>query len=347
VKELVSPRAGEIAWRAYTDRPITPHELRFRSLYSAAKHGTETGIVRRTDPTLARRYDTTLHVFRERADPIDDVPPIGNMTVGIVSEVGAAVDAFAVGDVVYGWFGVRETHTTTTERVWRVPAGVEPSATLCIDPADYALCGVRDGGLRLGDDAAVFGLGAIGLMAVQLLRIAGAREIVAVDPLGERRDLALALGATHAIDPTAEDAGLAIKERTHGGVDVAYEISGNHHALHAAVRAARFGGTIVTIGLLLGEAKGLDLGLEWHFNRQRIVASRSASEPNVDHPRWNRERLRGTILDLLRDGRLSTHGILGPFVPFEGALEAYREVLERPGSGIKLTITYDAARENA
>ena len=347
MKELVSPRAGEIVWRTYAERPITPNELRFRSLYSAAKHGTETGLVRRTDPTLARHHDTSLHVFRERADTIDDVLPMGNMTVGIVSEVGAAVDAFAVGDLVYGWFGVRETHTTTPERVWKVPAGVEPSATLCLDPADYALCGVRDGGLRIGDDAAVFGLGAIGLMVVQLLRTAGAREIVALDPLAERRDLALVLGATHALDPTAEDAGLAIKERTHGGVDVAYEISGNHHALQAAVRATRFGGTIVTIGLLLGEARGLDLGLEWHFNRQRIVASRSASEPNVDHPRWNRDRLRGTILNLLRDGRLSTRGILGPFVPFDRALEAYREVLDRPASGIKLTITYDAAREVA
>lgn len=347
MKELVSPRANEVAWRGYTERPMAHHELRFRSLYTAAKHGTETGLVRRTDPTLAQHYDTSLHVFRARTAPIGDELRVGNMTVGIVSEVGAAVDAFAVGDLVYGWFGVRETHTTTPDRVWKVPAGVEPTATLCLDPADYALCGVRDGDLRIGDDAAVFGLGAIGLMAVQLVRIAGAREIIAVDPLPERRELARALGATHAIDPLGEDAGLAIKERTQGGVDVAYEVSGNARALQDALRGARFGGTIVTIGLLLGEARGLDLGLEWHFNRQRIVASRSASEPNLDHPRWNRDRLRGTILNLLRDGRLATRGILGPFVPFEGALEAYREVLDRPGSGIKLTVTYDAAREIA
>ena len=40
MRELVSPRAGEIEWRTYAERPITPNELRFRSLYSAAKHGT-------------------------------------------------------------------------------------------------------------------------------------------------------------------------------------------------------------------------------------------------------------------------------------------------------------------
>ena len=344
MKELVSPRSGVVAWRDYAERPLAPHEVRFRSLFTAAKHGTEAGLVRRTDPTLAQQYDADLNVFRDRPEPLEVVIPVGNMTAGVVTEVGVEVDAFAPGDPVYGWFGVRETHTTTPARLRRVPSGVEPSAPLVLDPGDYALCGLRDGGVRIGDDAAVFGLGAIGLMAVQLLRIAGAHHIVAVDPVAARRELALKLGATHAIDPVTHDAGLEIKER-HGGADVAFEISGRARALQSAIRATRFGGTIVTIGLLLGEARGLDLGLEWHFNRQRIVASRSASEPNLDHPRWDRERLRGTLLDLLRDGRLTSRGILGPFVPFAGALEAYREVLDRPGAGIKLTVTYDGAPE--
>lgn len=344
MRELVSPRAGIVTWRDYVERPLAPHEVRFRSRFTAAKHGTESGLVARTDPTLAHRYDEGLHVFRDRPQPIESTLPIGNMTAGVVTEVGADVDGFVPGDPVFGWFGVRETHTTTPDRLRRVPDGVEPSATLLLDPGDYALCGLRDGGLRIGDDTAVFGLGAIGLMAVQLVRIAGARRIVAVDPVEARRELALTLGATHVLDPVALDAGLAIKEQ-HGGVDVAFEISGRAHALQAAIRATRFGGTVVTVGLLLGAAQGLDLGLEWHFNRQRLVASRSASEPNLDHPRWDRERLRGTVLDLLRDGRLTSRGILGPFVPFAEAREAYREVLQRPGAGIKLTVVYDADPE--
>ena len=74
-------------------------------------------------------------------------------------------------------------------------------------PAGVTLgCGVITGagavlrsyGLRAGQDFAVFGAGGVGLSAVMAARIAGARRIVAVEPLAWRRELALELGATHA-----------------------------------------------------------------------------------------------------------------------------------------------------
>lgn len=343
MRELVSEQPGAVTWREYDDPPLQPGQVRIESLLTAVKHGTEAGLVERTDPMMLRRFDPALAAFGE-LEPGESLAPdtvrVGNMTVGRVLEVAPGVDGLEVGAMVYGWLGIRETHTCTQDKLWRLPEGVSPADAVCLDPADYALCGVRDGSVGVGDRVAVFGLGAIGLMAVQLLRVAGATDILAVDPVAKRRDAALQLGATAAFDP--RDAGFALdaKERTGGGVDVAIEISGNIHALNDAIRVTRFGGTIATVGLYRGQAKGLELGWEWHFNRQNIVASRSMSEPNREHPRWDRARLRATIMELFRRKRITSDGIVEPVVPFDQAADAYMEILRDASAGIKLAVTY-------
>lgn len=342
MRELLSLEPGMVSWHDYPELPLQSGEVRVKSLLTAVKHGTEVGLVKRTDPTLRKHYDPQLALF---VDPPADKPSVGpirvgNMTLGRVLEVGEAVQRFRAGDLVYGWLGIRETHTVREAQLFKLPEGVQPPDILCLDPADYALCGLRDSHVGIGDRVAVFGLGAIGLMSVQLLRSAGAQEIIAVDPLAARRELALRFGTTLALDPTSLDVGLVIKEQTGGGVDVALEMSGNARALSDAIRATRFAGTITTVGLYR-TGSGPDLGWEWHFNRQTLIASRSMSEPNRDYPRWERARLRDTLVQLFRCGALTSDGVLEPIVPFDEAREAYLHVLEEPSAGIKLTVRYE------
>jgi threonine dehydrogenase-like Zn-dependent dehydrogenase len=344
VKELISLQPGSVIWRDYDDPPLSAGQVRLKSLLTAVKHGTEVGLVRRTDPTLRKKYDPKLAVFHDfppEGRPQDRPLAVGNMTVGRVTEVADGVGSFQPGDIVYGWLGIRETHICAEHQLWKLPAGVGDRDIVCLDPAEYALCGVRDSAFGIGDRVAVFGLGAIGLMAVQLLRLGGAAEIIAVDPLEGRRELALTLGATSALDPSQGDVGLAIKEQTAGGVDIALETSGNTRGLNAAVRATCFGGTITTVGLYSGEAKGLELAFEWHFNRQTLIASRSASEPNRHYPRWDRTRLRTTLIELFRRGQLTSERIIKPIVSFAEAREAYTRILKNPAAGIKLAVVYD------
>jgi len=59
-------------------------------------------------------------------------------------------------------------------------------AAVCNDPAHFAPCAIRDGNVRPGDAVAAFGLGAIGLVAVQLTGCAGATAVIALDPLPAR-----------------------------------------------------------------------------------------------------------------------------------------------------------------
>jgi threonine dehydrogenase-like Zn-dependent dehydrogenase len=138
--------------------------------------------------------------------------PLGNMAVGVITEVGPEVTRFGVGDRVFGHLPIRETHTVDEGAVDPLPDGLEAEAVVYLDPAVMALA-IRDASIRLGDQVAVFGLGAIGLMALQMARIAGADQVIGVDPIKARRGVAKALGADTALDPLADggDAGMAIR----------------------------------------------------------------------------------------------------------------------------------------
>lgn len=108
---------------------------------------------------------------------------------------------------------------------------------------------LNTGGLRAGQTCAVIGLGGVGLAGLLGAKAAGARILIAVDPAADKREFALGLGATHAIDPTAEGAAEEVKAITKGGVDLAVELAGAIPALEFGWEITRRGGNVVTAGL--------------------------------------------------------------------------------------------------
>jgi threonine dehydrogenase-like Zn-dependent dehydrogenase len=369
-RELIAsaPRTPEL--REYAEPPLEATQIRIRSELASPKHGTEL-VGYRNDPVASRPYDSTLGAVTPRPpeEALRGFPkPLGNMTVGVVSEVGPGVTRFRVGDRVFGHFPIRETHTVDQSRADPLPEGLAAEAALCLDPVVMALA-MRDVPIRLGDRVAVFGLGAIGLVAIQLAKLAGAHEVIAVDPLANRRELAQALGADIVLDTTEEggDTGLAIRKlrgvdpdataRREGtrliggyterdtqtgqlGVDVAIETSGNTRALQQAIRATRFGGTIGMISFYGREASGLLLGEEFHINRLQLISVRAESLPMRDYPAWTLDRLVRLALDWMIAGRIRTEGILSPIVPFDESAESYRNIDEHPEQSIKLGIRF-------
>ena len=118
------------------------------------------------------------------------------------------------------------------------------------------------------------------------------------------------------------------------------ETSGSIPALHHAIRATRFGGTICVISYYGRDAAGLHLGDEFHINRLQLVSARAQSLPLRDAPVWTLGRLTEVALGWLASGRLRTEGIVTPIVPFEQSAKAYREIDERPEKSIKLGIRF-------
>ena len=101
--------------------------------------------------------------------------------------------------------------------------------------------------LRPGESVIVYGLGGVGLSAVLGAVASGGQPILAIDPVADKRALALELGATWAVDPS--EAPAAIKAMPGGGADVVIETVGKAVVLAGAYGAARRGGRIVTVGL--------------------------------------------------------------------------------------------------
>ena len=342
-RELVAISLRNPALREYEEPKLKPGEVRVRSLFSAPKHGSDLRTYRADTKDYTKPFDRARRIHAGSPQSPTFPMKLGNMTVGKIVEVGGEVSDFEVGDRVFGYLPIRETHTVETQRLKKAPDGMAPEAIVYSDPAGVALGAVRESKLRIGDRVSVHGLGAIGQMALQLARIQGARWIVATDPIPIRCEIANKHGADLVVNPAAQDAGLIIKDQTDKlGVDVALETSGNYAALNDALRAAGYGGTIVSSAYYTGDSHGLSLEGEWHRNRLTIISSRDVSQPLRDHPLWDSKRIHQEAFRLLREGRLSVEGLVHPVVSFEESAEAYREIDEAPERSIKLGIRYDA-----
>jgi (R,R)-butanediol dehydrogenase / meso-butanediol dehydrogenase / diacetyl reductase len=126
-----------------------------------------------------------------------------------------------------------------------VPDTVADDEAALAEPLAVAVRALRRGGLRPGERVAVVGAGAVGLMAVQAAAASGADGVAVVEPLPERRALAIRLGADRAVPP--EEAG-ALE------ADVAVECAGSASAIHTALQALRPGGRAVLLSIVTESA---------------------------------------------------------------------------------------------
>ena len=359
-KELIATGPGQTPLREYEEPPLGDAQIRIRSEFAAPKHGTESHGFS-GDASLSENYfDSEYRIMLPREKSQSLFPrPLGNMTVGTVVEAGSEVTKFKVGDRVYGHLPIRETHTVDQDgrggkgpkslgsgvqerRIHRVPEGMSPQQVVILDPAHFALAAVRDANVRLGERVAVFGLGAIGLLIVQMARMSGAGFVFAVDPLANRRALAERYGADRTFDPTDCDVGYEIKKATSGrGADVAIEASAVYAALQDAIRSVHYSGLVVTVSFYKGEGTALRLGEEWHLTRVTVRSSMPVwGNPSRDYPMWDDERLEDTVLELMCEEKLNIDGLIYPIVPFEKSDEAYLLIGEHPDQCIKLGITF-------
>jgi threonine dehydrogenase-like Zn-dependent dehydrogenase len=344
-RRLVTHDGSTFRFRDYDLKPLAPDELRVQVQFAAPKHGTESHVIGGS-AFDHKQWNAELRLFLPRPadEPTSPAPAergIGNIVVGTVIETGADVRLFSAGEQVFGYGPVCEVHQAREDK-WQPLGGLSNEDAVCTDPAHVALVAVRDGNIRIGDAVAVFGLGAIGLLAVQIARAGGARRVIAIDPMALRREFALSHGADAAFDPTACDVGLEIKRATgNKGVDVAIETSGNGRALHEAIRCIRQCGTIVHVPWGPKDATPLHLDEEFHLNRPTIIGSQAVWE-NADrsHPLWDEARARQAATGLLRDGLITGKGIVNPIVEFDQAPDALSNVFAQPQNNIKVGIAF-------
>lgn len=201
---------------------------------------------------------------------------------------------------------------------------------LPLDKAVLVGCGVPTGwgsavntaNVQPGDTVAIYGVGGIGINAVQGARYAGAKNVVAIDPLENKREKAMELGATHAF-ATAEEAQEAIVTMTRGqGADSAILTVGlmESAVVEAGFNAIGKGGTVVLTGLNKIELPTIQLsGSILTLFRKSVKGSLFGDcNPTTDIPK---------ILGLYQAGDLKLDELITRTYTLEQVNEGYEDLL--------------------
>jgi S-(hydroxymethyl)glutathione dehydrogenase / alcohol dehydrogenase len=207
-----------------------------------------------------------------------------------------------------------------------------------LDKAALIGCGVTTGvgavlhtaEVRPGEVVAVIGCGGVGLSAIQAAAIVGAGRVIAVDPVEWKRSLALELGATDAVDPTAVDPVLAVIEMTAGGVDHAFEAIGLSATARQAFDMLAKGGTATVIGMIpIGERVEID-GFQLLMEKRLQGSNMGSNRFRVDMPLY---------VDWYLDGRLKLDELVSRVMPLEEINEGFA-ALQR-GEVARQLVTFD------
>jgi Zn-dependent alcohol dehydrogenase len=182
-----------------------------------------------------------------------------------------------------------------------------------------------------GQSVAVVGLGGVGLSVVLGARLAGARQIIAVDLSDDRLAFATKLGATQTVNAGAPDAVAEIRRLSGNGVDVALEMAGSVPALELAYAVTARGGATVTAGLPHFEKRmslsPLALVAEERTLKGSYVGS---SAPQRDVPR---------MIGLFRAGRLPVDQLLTHRLRLEEINEGFDRL--RDGIGVRQVVVFE------
>lgn len=197
-----------------------------------------------------------------------------------------------------------------------------PATTLALaEPLSCVLNGARQVRVQPGETVVVLGAGPIGLLHAQLARVAGAGQVIVTNRSAHRRELALRLGATRALDPATEDVRAAVVEATGGrGADVVIVAVGAAELAGQALALAGIGGRVSYFaGFPKGSTAEVDANLI-HYNELIVTGGSNARRADVVR-----------AVDLLSAGVIDAESLVTNQVPLSRFEEAIALVSGRTG----------------
>jgi threonine dehydrogenase-like Zn-dependent dehydrogenase len=246
----------------------------------------------------------------------------GHEAVGVVEAMGAGVHTLAVGDKVAAWRdtgkprqGFYAQYNTFHENdLIKVPDSLDDAQIASLELAMCVQVSFQQldqlGGIR-GRRIGIAGLGPAGLVGVQLAKAHGAAEVVGFDPMSERRELALKLGADTAFDPLTVD----------------WPASRSQHALDDAIDMT---GLPASIEFLMDRTKravalfGV-LRQEVRFTSRHLFGPGLILMGYADHNRKAAE----TSLELIIDGKLDLRPLVSAKMDFSKYSQAVQLLREK------------------
>lgn len=205
------------------------------------------------------------------------------------------------------------------EALFPVPDAFDATDAAMLEPLGVAVHAVDLASPRLLESCAVIGCGAIGLLSLQVAKVAGVGETIAVEPLPDRRELAVALGADRAVGSVPE-----LLEATSGrGVDLVIEATDAREGFQLAAEAVRIGGRVVLVGIPEGDGYA---PLQASLARRKGLSVKFSRRMGHVYPR---------AIELVRRGRVDVRRIATHHFPLAAAPEAFARQAARADGIIK------------
>ena len=272
-------------------------------------------------------------------------PPVimGHEAAGVICATGANVTAWKAGDRVtfdsteycgkcyyckkglvnlcenrkvlgvsceeYNRAGAMAEKIAVPERIlYKLPDNVSYAEAAMVEPLSIAAHAYAMSGMKLSDKVVVVGSGTIGLLITQVVRAAGASELIVVDIDDSRLEIAKKLGATAVINSREKDAAAAVYELTGGrGADLAFEACGLSVTLNTAIDSVRVGGRVVMVGNV---SKTVEMPLQKCVTRQIDLQGTCASAGEYD-----------MCLDMISHGMVDVGSITSKIAPLSEGQE--------------------------
>ncbi len=173
------------------------------------------------------------------------------------------------------------------------------------EPLACCLHGMDLVGVKQGDNVVVIGAGMIGLLMVQLAKIAGAATVTILEPVQSKREMAQNLGADYAIDPTSQSVEVLLKENGIRRINSVIECVGHPATIEQAIKIAGKKSTIMMFGLTKPE-QTVSIS-PYEIFKKEIVLKASFINPYT----------MGRAVDLLNNKRIDVSSMVAKTIPLE------------------------------
>jgi 2-desacetyl-2-hydroxyethyl bacteriochlorophyllide A dehydrogenase len=211
-----------------------------------------------------------------------------------------------------------------------VPAHVPfEQAAICADAVATPYNGlIHRGGLRPAEIVGLWGIGGLGVHAVQIARLAGAGLIIAVDPLDAACQRALEVGADHALNPRTVDVHEEVLRLTDGeGLDLAVELAGVNSALDQAVSCLARRGRAVIIGMCLEPVQLAEPSVMFAYYEHSMLGHLGYQKRNI-----------GQLIRLVGSGRLDLSRSVSHVVPLEDVARGVERLRTKEGNPVRIVV---------
>jgi L-iditol 2-dehydrogenase len=212
---------------------------------------------------------------------------------------------------------MRELVSWPTRLLHPLPDQLSVTDGALLEPLGVAIHALDLGHVPFDGTVAVVGCGPIGLLAIQLLRAAGASRVLAVEPLAHRREAAAKFGADEVVSPETDVAG-------YGG-DVTFDMSGTDDAVRLAMESVRPGGRVVLGGIPGGDITTFRASLA----RRKGLTIAMVRRMNEVYPR---------AIDLAARGVVSLEPLVSRRAPLADAADAFDAAARRTGLKVVITV---------